>query len=47
MVFTAREFTNSLLILFRMGGGESAKRLPTSFPQHFLNFSFNPFAVLL
>ena len=36
MVFTRRESFNLLSTLFKMGGGVSAKRLPASFPQHFL-----------
>ena len=47
MVFAGQESANSFLTLFRMGGGEDAKRSLTSFPQHFLNFSFNLFAILL
>ena len=34
-VFTEQQSFNSLSTLFRMGGGRSAKRLLTSFPQHF------------
>ena len=44
MVFTGRESVNSLSTLFRMGGEEKCKKVTASFPQHFLNFSFNPFS---
>ena len=35
IVFTERECVNPLSTLFRMEGGESAKRFPASFLQHF------------
>ena len=47
MVSKRRESVNLFLTLFRMEGGESAKRPPASLPQHVLIFSFNPFATLL
>ena len=49
MVFTGRESAKSFLTLLdggRRTEGESAEIPPSSFPQHFLTFSFNLFVTL-